>query len=444
MIIKTEEFNTQFIKDIKLITINNKRPLQIKGSYKIKNVGSYISDIDLQAYVRFNPQLLNIIHNIIVKNNYHQKFIFIQLVCGIYNEFELPWKIDDIGGCIYDHDKTLEWFEQFKTKNLVPPNIIKTITDKLKIDSLTIKNLIDIEFLLKPYSQIVWKTTDIKNGIITKRNITYYLIHEIKKKTPVLEFLYKFKNNFISVDLALVDHNYKIVPQKQIYKFYTNDWYKILKTYRWKLENEDKIHYNAIMKEVEFLIAVQYQIYLLNRIKKHQLLDRYIQKIEQNINTELSKINASFSYTNNKLTSLINDKLEYYVIFFQDKLPQYFKEDIYIKLQRGIDSQNVIYKKEKKCPFFDIDIYDYKQIYKISKNIIIDHKKLLECIRYLQNKYKINIENIFKYDTTNTYFKIIDNEIQVYTNNIYTHTYPLKTLKKLQAKYILSLFISGH
>ena len=68
-----------------------------------------------------------------------------------------------------------------------------------------------------------------------------------------------------------------------------------------------------------------------------------------------------------------------------------------------------------------------------------DAKGLKSAEKYIK-KYNINIENIFKYDTTkNIHFKIINNEIRLYENDVY-NIYPLKKLKKLQKKYILNLF----
>ena len=71
---------------------------------------------------------------------------------------------------------------------------------------------------------------------------------------------------------------------------------------------------------------------------------------------------------------------------------------------------------------------------------MIDHKQLVKCITQLQDMYDINIENIFKTNYENIYFKIKKQQVRVYKNNNLIKTYPLKSLKKLQTYYILNLF----
>ena len=57
MIIKTQEFDKQFDKDIQLIKINKNTRLIKKGSYKRKSYGSYITDIDIAENVYFNKMV---------------------------------------------------------------------------------------------------------------------------------------------------------------------------------------------------------------------------------------------------------------------------------------------------------------------------------------------------------------------------------------------------
>ena len=118
MIIKTKEFDEMLTKDILDITINKQRPYSIKGSYRIKEYGDIITDLDFTGFVFFNEKFIEILKNIINKNKNSNKFIFLHLDCGKYVDFDVPWKIDSKGGCNFDLDQLYSWFENFKKNYL--------------------------------------------------------------------------------------------------------------------------------------------------------------------------------------------------------------------------------------------------------------------------------------------------------------------------------------
>ena len=84
MFLKTLDFDKQLKNDIKYITVNNFKPMIIKGSYPKKKIGDIITDIDFESQVYYNDKLLDIINNNINKSN---KFIFLQLNCGVNKYF---------------------------------------------------------------------------------------------------------------------------------------------------------------------------------------------------------------------------------------------------------------------------------------------------------------------------------------------------------------------
>ena len=70
MLIKTHDFDYKLIYDLKQLTNNR---FTIKGSYKIKEYGSYITDIDVETDVVFNKDLFNKILSMIERS---RSFIF--------------------------------------------------------------------------------------------------------------------------------------------------------------------------------------------------------------------------------------------------------------------------------------------------------------------------------------------------------------------------------
>ena len=139
MIIKTPYFNTKLLNDFNQIVLGS--PITIHGSYKIKENGTYITDIDIQSKVKYNQTLINLI---IDKIETAKSFIFINMGFGLKKEFILPWKIYSSGDCDYDPVKVKTWYSTFKKMNLVPEHIYKFIECKLFSDTISIRNLIDV------------------------------------------------------------------------------------------------------------------------------------------------------------------------------------------------------------------------------------------------------------------------------------------------------------
>lgn len=373
MIKKTEEFDIKLHNDFFWININRNKSLKVKGSYKIKKNGDILSDIDIQCNVYFNEKLLQILYNVINKNkSKNSPFTFIHLIVGKYKEFILPWILDNEGECYYNVEKTKDWVSTIKKEKLVPELIIKYIEEKLFSSNITISNLIDIEYKLYLYSDILWEQTDILKGYKDVRGIRYNLLDEIKTEIPVMEFIYKYENEYINIDFALFDHNFIIIPENKLYPYYTNNFYKIMKVFRWKLKPEYKEEYFLTMKKSEELISIKYQIdtiqnillhnskrYGQNKINMDLLLNKMYNNLYINlINIGIEKKSLSLDEISDELDEKINVIFKDNIYYYLDKLIN--KEDsiqiikkilIGKKAQKPISQQQLLESKNS-CPFF--------------------------------------------------------------------------------------------
>jgi len=327
MITKSLEFDEKLKCDLQWVNINKNKEPKMKGSYKIKENGDILSDIDIEINVYFNQNLLKIIHNIIIKNkNNSSPFTFIHLIVGKYIEFKLPWILDNEGGIYYDQEKTKQWF--FNIKELVPVKLSDCIEKKIFSSEISIKELIDIENSLFEYSNILWEQNDILKGYKYVRGILYNLLDEMKLEIPVMEYVYCYNNQYINVDVALYDRRYKVEPYGKMYKYYTNNSYKIMKIFRWKIDPLYKEEYFDTMKKVEVFVSLKYQINTIEKILLHHSKRQLKEKIKMefilnnmydNLNISDISLDKLSVKLDNDINCILQDSVEYYLNKLSDK-----------------------------------------------------------------------------------------------------------------------------
>ena len=402
MLVKTRDFDYKLMYDLKQLINDKNNRYRIKGSYKIKEFGSYITDIDVEVNVKFNQNLLQKIISIIERS---RSFIFVQLSFGFKNEYTLPWKIDNNGGCEYNPENVKNWYENFKKLKLIPDTVYKYIEDKLFSDVISIKNLINIENELEQYSEIIWRLDDIKRGYVYFLDTKYDFLDILHSEQPVLEFLYKYDGEFCLIDLALNDDSYKYDFANDMYKYYTKDWYKIMKLFRWKIQKEYQEEYKQRMKNIDIFMAIYYKIILIEKVYKYRLLPaKDFYNIEKNVKSELTKLNIKFDLNTKKsLLSIVNKYLEKYIDYFKNKLNTDFIDKFDIQYRRGLDSQivmkDVITKRVRndiKCPFFSTDIEDYKRFVKITNKLSLDIDITIKCFIKISEETKNPMKVLLK------------------------------------------------
>lgn len=448
MLIKTPEFEATFLNDAyNWITINRKVPLQLKGSYKLKQYGEPITDIDLQALVYFSDNLPQILYNIIRKNinNPNSPFSFIELGIGRYKGFQLPWTIDEEGGCQYNPQKVKEWFSDFSSKELVPSSVIDYIQGKLFGEYITIRNLIDIEKALIPYSEINWSPEDIRRGFIDKNRERYYILDSFKTKTPVLKYVYRYNNQFIPIDVAMIDKKHRNELPDAMYKYYTQNWYKVLKSYRWKIKPEFQPELIRRTDEVSNLIALTYKIKLFSRIQKIDNFP-YYSIFKENLMNDLKHMGYPQSVDNlgeidRQIQSQINDKLEKYVQEFVPMLDPKYKSSIVKQLERGEEAQNPVnqqtlverYAVGIRCPFFPADIEEYETLSSLAVRLNLPIDLVVNCFSNIATETKTPLKDLVQSLGQNNYsLSILENGVILREDTQDLGTYPLEQLNTLR------------
>jgi hypothetical protein len=452
MLIKTREFDNKFNQEVKWITPDQKRSLWQKGSYKIKEWGEIVTDIDLQANVRFDSSLIDILsrmlYNLRVK---HSPFIFIRMAVGRYKGYKLPWVINDKGSCDFNLNKAKAWFVWFKDHKMVPDRVLEYIREKLSAPELRISDLIDIENAIQPYAEINWLEDDIRRGFIQRSNTKYILLDEMKTETPVLEFAYQYgPMGYIGIDVGLVDKKYAVAPTDGMYRYYKQDWYKVMKGFRWKIPETEKADYFTRMNTINRLIALKYQMEFIQKLIKYHTLPKDItDKLEFVIHTELSYIRIYGHDVDDLLKNItddINIQLESFVTHFADMLadPEDRKEAL-MYLQRGKASlmpvsQDILvqrYKAGNNCPFFSTDMTELELLVNLALRIEMDPDQVVDCFTQISKNVEKPIRDVYNEVIAQNNFLIHTSGDQVI---LYDGNEELKRLP-LSRKQALQIFI---
>jgi hypothetical protein len=385
MLIKTKEFVHRLNSRLYQYSFNRKIPLSLKGSFQNT---SFISDIDFTSYVYFNDKFIEILINKIERL---KDFKFIYLNAGIDHDFKIPWVIYPEHGCNVDIIKIKEWFVDFRLKNLIPLEEYEKIYDILYKDKLIIGDLIYIQDILQKYDTIKWFLQDIKKGVKVIRGHTYNLLEELKQDSgPVLNSLYIDNDDIVSVDIGLVDKRYKRQIWSRMYKYYTENWYGILKGYKKVISKDYEIEYNNVLSTLQYDNALMAQASLLKSILTYNIVDnKLINKLGTDLHNRLEKDNIKEKRLDDVVSIIkkkLNDTAKPYVDYFLDKLTHYGKIKIYMNLRLtelskiSTSTENLIKRKQDgiECPFFESDTY--QQIDNISIRTMLNKNIFLKCM----------------------------------------------------------------
>jgi hypothetical protein len=386
MLIKTRDFVKKLNSHLYQYSFNKKMPLVLKGSFHNTH---FISDIDFTSYVYFNEKFIEIL---IRKIENLRDFKFIYLNAGIDVDFKTPWVIYPEWGCDFDILRIQEWLHNFKIKKLIPSDSYDEIYEILTKKKLTLGDLIDVQDILDNYNTIKWFLKDIKKGVKIIRGHTYILLEELKRDSgPVLNSLYIHGDDIVSVDVGLVDKRYKHQIWSRMYKYYTSNWYRILKSYKKTISKDYDVEYKKVLSTLEYDNALIAQSNLLNSLMKYKVVSQdRINYVAQDLQTRLENHNIKDKNLKNVVLILqkkLDKKAKPYVDYFLDKLTHYGKIQTYMRLRlteiANIPTSTKTLKKRRKegieCPFFASDIDQY--INNISTRLLLNQKKLLKCLK---------------------------------------------------------------
>ena len=86
------------------------------------------------------------------------------------------------------------------------------------------------------------------------------------------------------MDIGLVDKRYRHPIWSRMYKYYTENWYKILKSYKKLISKDYESEYKQVISTLEYDNALVAQASLLNSLMKYKVV------YQQHINYVAEKI----------------------------------------------------------------------------------------------------------------------------------------------------------
>jgi hypothetical protein len=452
MLIKTEVFDMVLNSELYQITINKQKPLIKRGSYKIKPIGSVITDIDLAQFVYANQGLIDRLNQILDSLSRKRTFIFTRLHCGMYNDFIPPWSVDGKGSCVYDPQKAREWYTQLRLKNVMDEKSYKAVEDKLFRNDMTIKDLLEIKQIIRPYSEILWDRDDIRKGYKVFLGQRYDLVSLMQKgHVTVMRYLYKYGQEYVSIDFGLVDKKY-IKEPSILHEYYRGDIYKIFKSYKWYLKKEYFDQYLNVMKELENFTGLLNRVKLISNVVRYKILPegeinyligdaiKYAKSLGMKYSLETT------SQTEKALTAKISEIVRNNRVYFRERIEDRYKKEVASYELRSAEatipvSQKLIAQRVKNgiaCPFFQVDLSDFHYLLKLAYRTLIDPEKMLNCVSMASKTFDIDVSLLVQtvFGKNDLYLKEVGEEIWLEEKGKVLEKVPRKKIRNLQLKIL--------
>lgn len=464
MLLKTESLEKYIYDNIWRISFRQPRTEEdakkmVIGSFAKMRYTMPVTDIDIKERVTFNEKWVEILKKIIRRNQYDTSpFYFLTLGCGKKKDFIPPWKfgpdgeypwgkkeqewiLEDEkimfvpeGECVFNIHDARKWFDEFASKKLLAQNKLQEIHDILYGKSIRVNQIMNIDKILEENGEIYWTQEDILKGYKVLDDHKYDFLSTVKKNNVVIEYALKYKNYFIKVDFGMLGTKINRIP-KYINRYYTQDWYKIMKTFRYKLREEYVDSYKKLMEIVLDDTSLRYMIELLEDMYKYKLpIAREFQETVSNMLKEYD-----LTYTPN-LKHNLEKSVQSYCKKYVKEYSYYLKEEYYkeyvFRVGRAYQAnrpRSMQKLEQGVCGFFEIPFEYFKLITNVSARSKISIKKILKCLEEMSKEFDLNMFDVLRTIDNNTlYIQINKNDIELHLDGVMLKSFPKKHLKELQ------------
>lgn len=445
MIVKTEKFDEILKNNLPLISVDK---YKLKGSYEKLEYGDLITDIDFDQQIQYNDEFIFNLQRILKKLE-NTPFKFLEMHCGVIVPY--IWKFPNKGDCQFNNNEVdiKNWLDRLYYFAKVPGELLSDIFNRLVNRNINPSVLFDIESELESYNSITWSIIEINNGMKQlsdiKGNIfNISLLEKLKQGQCVIRYLYEYDKDFVIVDSAFIDKNYD-TQDYFLKKFYTNDYYGILKDVGTKLDEPYVKKYKDFMKILRTYSYFIYQIEIYTNVNSLKYLTR------NNFGEILSRINnfkkefgidIKMNLPNLKeyLKMIRENMSSIYVKEYEENIKEEEKDEYNMMKLRTQETINLISKKEIKlreelgitCPFNYSNEVDYVDIYNFAKNIMLDPILFSESIFKTAISLKIPIREVLNKLNMDYSIRSVDYRFGLYKGEELLGKYLYSDIKKLQ------------
>ena len=302
---------------------------------------------------------------------------------------------------------------------------------------------------------------------IDDSGIRYDLLDTMKKNHSVLKFLFIYSGqtgpDYIPVDIGIIEKNKREGILQKCNSFYTENWYKVFKSLKWKIKPEYKHQYFNALEKIDYQNALLNRLKMLKKIITKKLISQeHIIALQSKIEAEIRNPLSHISDTDLNLELMINTveknislEIEEDAKYFIDKL----KNQDDITLKKMYFDRAVIYgtipvtvkklfersSKGIRCPFFELDDREYNFLYKTSVDFLLDPIQTINSFIQVANEADLLVRDVVNIEVEpNIFLKCGRSNIEVYKresgSNIKIRDIDKKHLKAVQKYLIINIF----
>ena len=274
---KTQPFDREFYRQFKLLKSSLSEfevKGKLKGSYTNKQLGSLVTDIDIQFTTPLEsvPQVMSTI----IKTTFHKdcSFIFVALTIGLPDLYKPPWTFTEDCQCLYNPYTSREWIEKLYRLEVLRPPEYEWVNETIFGSYVTIGNLLRVADMVSKKGALTWDLEDIQKGY---KDITvpgdsnpsrFNLLEIVAEEYPVMEMAFVYENIYVGIDVAVVSNQHVTDNLVGMKKFYMADYYKIVKGLHWRIPEELKPLYNSTMSLINWLASAKAIISMLQNMEQ--------------------------------------------------------------------------------------------------------------------------------------------------------------------------------
>ena len=439
MLVKTRQFDTAFQEDIKVLYVVNS-PIDFKGSYRLKNFGDVLTDIDLSHHVLAENSLIGALKDWAKRVKSSKNFFFLAMNCGMYRQFRPPWSVDKGGDCVYNPEKAREWLKSIE--KLVSEEVYQKLREKLLSPTISIRDLIETKQITRPYSEIVWSLEDLMAGEKRALGETYTIPQLMREGYfPIAKLIYRFENTeeYCAVDFTLSDRRFKS-ELSPLHDYYLEDYYKIFKSYKWYIEYQYKREFANSMR------GIQRYTGLLGRVKLLEMIDKYkiplaTEKLREGVRQQARILGIPIE----DLPRKISEESKRYIEYFRHRVQEKYISTIDKYQIRAKEAKARIIQAEIKdsgeCPFFSLPIDLFDKVYDLARRSLLHPERVIECIKNVASTHGKTAIQVAKELALTQELRLVRGlyDIEVYRGNelLFREPFQESTLNKLKT-YVLT------
>lgn len=439
MLRKTKDFDRQVMKDIYDFEKFSIKPIKKKGSYFRKNYNELVTDIDINFYFDEKKDVEQPFLDIFQTAKKNPHFVFLYMKCGSY-DIKNICELSHFGDCTFNPKNIDMWLEHIKNK--IDKETYEKVS-KLLSKEISLRDVMDVNILIKKYKEIIWNEKEIKDGFVIHKTDKIFLKDAVKQDNyALIRFLYIYRNMSCIFDFTVKtsspDRNISILE-----RYYTDDYYKILKSFRWYLKENAMKPYFSLVDTLKDLIIFE---------SKKELYD-FILKYKPALNVQLNNLriilhdfckffNIKFDNINEEIKAQMTFKCKSIMKQLEPLIDPTKLKDIYVfkyyvnKSQIKININELIKRFENgnECPFLIFQKNEIETLADFSVRSLLSLEEITGCIDQVNKDPSYVVKNIFK---NKTYTIRKTEKLSFFENGILKETSEntLSNLKRFQKMF---------